>query len=381
MKIAYVTTYDSSDINAWSGTGISILSTLQNSGFQAKCIGNLIEEKSILFSIKKALYGKVFQKRYLRDRDSGILKSYATQVETALKNIDCDVIFSPGTIPIAYLQSEKPIVFWTDTTFAGMVDFYPEYSNLCSETIRNGNKMEQLALSKCRLAIYSSEWAAKTAIENYDVDPGKVKVVPFGANISCERDFQEIDSMIRNKKMDICKLLFVGVDWVRKGGEKALAVAELLNRRGIKTELHIVGCNPPTNLPDYVKLHGFISKKSQEGRSLLGRLLFESHFLMLPTIADCVPVVFAEASSFGLPSLATRVGGIPTAIHDGRNGQTFALDESSETYCDYIERFMSSGEAYYELALSSFKEYSERLNWQTAGSKVYDLIQETQKSA
>ena len=379
MKIAYVTTYDSSDINAWSGLGIYILKALQNNGFQTEIIGNLRKKSRFIIKVKNVLYSKLLNKRYLKERSPSFLKNYATQVETALKNIDCDVIFSPGTIPIAYLQSEKPIVFWTDTTFAGMVDFYPEYSNLCSETIRNGNKMEQLALSKCRLAIYSSEWAAKTAIENYDVDPGKVKVVPFGANISCERDFQEIDSMIRNKKMDICKLLFVGVDWVRKGGEKALAVAELLNRRGIKTELHIVGCNPPTNLPDYVKLHGFISKNTEDGVIAFDTLMAQSHFLILPSSAECYGVVFAEASSFGLPSLATRVGGIPTAIHDGKNGQTFALDESPETYCDYIERFMSSREAYYELALSSFKEYSERLNWSSAGSKVHKLICEAQR--
>ena len=374
-EIAYVTTYDSSDIHAWSGLGNYILRALQSAGFQTEHIGGLRDRYSFIFKIKKAFYAKILSKTYLRNREPTLLKNYATQVERALALISCDVVFSPGTIPIAYLRTEKPIVFWTDATFSGMIDFYPGFSNLCAETIKNGNKMEQSALSKCRIAIYSSEWAANTAIQNYDVDPAKVKVVPFGANISCNRNLQDINSIIKNKNFDTCRLLFVGVDWFRKGGDIALIVADLLTQRGIRTELHIVGCNPAISLPTFVKQHGFLSKSTEEGRRSLDKLMTESHFLILPSRAECYGVVFAEASSFGLPSLATRVGGIPTAIQDGKNGQTFPLDESPEKYCDYIERFMSSKQEYNELALSSFREYSERLNWLSAGKKVYDLIQ------
>jgi glycosyltransferase involved in cell wall biosynthesis len=310
------------------------------------------------------------------DREPIILRDYSSQVEKLLASIDYDIVFSPGTIPIAYVQTEKPLVVWTDATFAGTLHFYPLATNLCTETIKNGHKMEQLALSKCRIAIYTSEWAANTAIQNYDVDPAKVKVVPYGANINCDRNLDEINKIVDHKSFDSCKLLFLGVDWYRKGGDKALAVADLLTRRGIRTEFHIAGCNPPVRLPKFVEHHGFISKKTEEGRKRLDQLFSEAHFLILPSRADCVPVVFAEASSFGLPCLTTKVGGISTAIQDGKNGMTFSLDEDPDEYCDYIERFLSSKEEYRKLALSTFREYSGRLNWSAAGGRVYDLIRE-----
>jgi glycosyltransferase involved in cell wall biosynthesis len=50
-------------------------------------------------------------------------------------------------------------------------------------------------------------------------------------------------------------------------------------------------------------------------------------------------VVFAEASSFGVPSLATNVGGIPSAVKDGLNGKTFPPDADAEDYCDYVLNF------------------------------------------
>jgi glycosyltransferase involved in cell wall biosynthesis len=302
------------------------------------------------------------------------IANYASQIEKALTSTPYDVVFSPGTIPIAHLKTHKPIVIWTDATFAGLLDFYFSSNSICNESIKNGHKMEQMALSNCRMAIYSSEWAANTALKNYDVSPEKVKVVPFGANINCERSSQDIRRLALQKSDVICKLLFLGVDWYRKGGDMAVAVAKSLIKRGIRTELHDAGCDPPGSLPHFVHRHGFLSKKTKEGSEKLDALLSESHFLILPSRAECAAIVFCEASSYGLPSLATDVGGITTFVRNGRNGRTFSLDESPEKYCDYIETLMSSRELYAALALSSFLEYSERLNWATAGQQVHKLI-------
>ena len=374
MELAYVTTYDPTNIHHWSGIGFYIYQTFKNSGIKIKSISNLKEQVSSLHRFKKIFYSKVRSKSYLWEREPAILKSYSFQVEKHLKSIRCDIIFSPGTIPVAYLNIDKPIVFWADATFAGMTNFYPKYTNLSNETINHGNKMEQVALSRCQLAIYSSEWAANTAIQYYDVDPAKVKVVPFGANIENEKAEADIKGIIANKKFDVCKLLFIGVDWQRKGGDIALKVAELLNKKGIRTELHIIGCKPPSQTPEYVKLYGYISKTTIEGKARLERLFSESHFLILPAKAECYGIVLTEASSFGLPSIATNVGGIPTIIHNGKNGYVFPSDECQNNFCECIARIFSSSHEYKQLSISAFNEYSQRLNWNSSGKKVSDLM-------
>ena len=374
MKLAYVTVFGPYDIRAWSGLGVHVLTALQNSSCQIETIGPLRYQFDFIYKLKEVLYPRVFSKAYHMLWDPILLKSFARQVERALAATDYDMVFSIWTNPIAYLRTEKPIAFWGDATFAGLMDYYPHYSNLCAETIRGGNRADQLALTKCRLAIYSSEWAAETAIQQYDVDPTKVKVVPFGANMDCDRNAQDVHAMINARDSDVCRLLFVGKEWTRKGGDIALQVASQLNQRGIPTELHIVGCNPRGELPGFVKLHGFISKASEEGRRRLDDLFSRSHFFVLPTRADCTPVVFPEACSFGLPILTSNVGGIPTVVRDGKNGFAYPLDASPEQYCATIERLWSSKQEYVQLALSSFTEYSERLNWDTAGERVRDLI-------
>lgn len=376
MKIAYVTPYDSLNIESWSGSSYHILMALRDSGFHTEAIRNLRDSYRHLTRAKKLIYSKILARTYLRDRHAPTLRSYAEQIETALAPLHCDVVFSPGTVPLAFLRTGKPMVFWTDATFAGMIDFYPAFSNLCEETLRNGNALEQQAISRCRLAIYSSQWAADSAIRHYDVDPAKIRVVPFGANIECRRGMDDIRGIIAEKNMDVCRLLFVGVDWHRKGGDVALEVARRLNRDGLPTELHVVGCQPPSPLPDFVKLHGYVSKCTEAGRKTLDRLFSEAHFLIVPSRAECAAVVFAEASSFGLPSLGTEVGGIPTVVRNDRNGRTFPLTADPDSYCQYIVQVLSRKEDYESLAISTFREYSERLNWSAAGRKVRELIHE-----
>lgn len=379
MKAAYITTYDASNVHAWSGLGFHILKALQDAGLQTERIGGLKEGLiwGAVTKAKKIWFRSLYSQQYDRMRSPGLLRFYASQVKKRVALLDHDIIFSPGTIPIAYLETQKPIVFWTDATFSGMLGFFPAFENLCPETIKNGNKMEQEALSRCRLAIYASQWAADTAIKNYDVDREKVRVVPFGANIYNNPSLEKIERNISEKQFDSCKLLFVGVDWERKGGPKAVRVAELLNERGLRTELHIVGCSPTLDpIPNFVKIHGFVSKRTKEGRDKLEKLFSESHFFILPTQAECFGVVFAEASSFALPSLATSVGGVPTAIREGKNGFMFDLEEPGEKYCDQIERLMVSPADYKKMALSSFQEYMDRLNWDTSGQKVAGLLNE-----
>ena len=176
-----------------------------------------------------------------------------------------------------------------------------------------------------------------------------------------------------------CKLLFLGVDWLRKGGDVALKVAEELNKSGLETELTIVGCNPIINKPllNFVKTLGFISKKTKKGRSEINNLLAKSHFLILPSRAEAFGIVFCEASSFGVPVITTNVGGITTAVKDGFNGKTFSKDASIEEYCTYIFNLWFNYSEYKKLALSSFNEYQSRLNWTIAGKNVKKILEDT----
>lgn len=377
MKVSYVTTYDASDVHKWSGTGYYMAQMLEQQGMELHYLGMLKTQPSLSLYLRHK-WLQLFSNQTLDlQRAPSVAQKFAHQVQQRLP-LDTDMVFSPGSIPIAYLDTPIPKVFYTDATFAGMLGFYQKFSQLSPQAIRHGHALEKTALETASLAIYSSDWAAQTAIDHYGAHPKKVKVVPFGSNFHSHMSYREIQEIITQRSASHCHLLFIGVDWERKGGEKALEIARLLNQSGQRTSLHIVGIKkfPYTPLPDFVIDYGFLSKKNLQDKELIKKLYAQSHFLLLPTQAEAYGLVFCEASSFGLPSITSNVGGIPTVIKDEVNGKTFSSEDHASRYVHYILAVFQQKNRYRELCLSSYNEFASRLNWQAAGQSVKKLLKQ-----
>lgn len=376
MRIGYVTNYDPLDVANWSGLGKYIARALEQQGLTLHYI--TVEADPFLpmiISRARNLAAKPFGCKYAVYRSPAVLRSYARQVEAALRRTAVDLVFSPGSIAVAYLDCRQPIAFWTDATFAAMIDFYPEYSRLTRTSIKHGNQAEQSALSRVALALYSSEWAAQSAIQLYSVEPAKVKVVPFGANAEWRFTLDQVKAFITARPTDCCNLLFIGVDWSRKGGDLVVDIAQRVEAAGVPVHLDIVGCQPPRNLPAFAKVHGFISKALPEGQEALLALLQKAHFLLLPSRAEAYGVAAVEAASLGVPSLVSALGGLPTIVRHGTTGYCLPPDAAPDQYAALILSTFGSPR-YGELALSAFADYQDRLNWTSAGTQVASLLRQ-----
>ena len=374
LRVAYVTTYDARVPANWSGTGYFMWKALQGDGIEVDLMGPLADSLSRLWEAKTRLYRGVLGRQYERERQPWLQRHYARQVHDRLAAGHYDAIVSPGTIPIARLRTRIPTVFWTDSTFAGMVDFYPAFTGLASETIRRGNEGEQTALDRCSLAIYASEWAAGTARDRYRVDESKLRVVPLGANLEHDPAPDQVAASINRRPIDECRLLFVGVDWHRKGGDVAVAVTGELIRRGIAATLTVVGVRPPADSPAFVEYAGYIDKGRPDDAARYDALLAGSHFLIVPSRAEAYGLVYAEASAFGVPSLATRVGGVSTVVSDGVNGFLFEPGAPPWRFADIVASHHAAPDRYRSLAHQAAEEYRRRLNWAVAGQSVRTLL-------
>lgn len=337
------------------------------------------QDNALIFKWKKRFYKSILHQRYLAERDTLLLKKYARQIAQQVKLTNAEVVFSSGILGISYLECPQPIVFWMDVPFAGLIDFYPMFRSLCKETIHQGMQAERSALERAKRVIYTSDWAAQVAIDHHGVNPEKVHIVPRGANIDVEPTLEDVRGYIASRPKDVCRLLFLGKGWKRKGGNIAVGVAEYLNQAGLNVELTVVGDEPPSDnhYPDYVHFAGFVSKSTIEGRQFIRDKIAESHFLLLPSKADTFGIVVCEASAFGVPSLTSNVGGVPSAVRDDVNGKTFSLEDGVEPFGKYIIELMSDYRSYEALALSSFEDFQARLNWRVVGNQLRQHIVES----
>jgi glycosyltransferase involved in cell wall biosynthesis len=299
---------------------------------------------------------------------------WAKLYQARLEGRSFDLIFSPFTQHLAYLETDIPMVAWADATFGALNRLYNAERPLCRENLKAANFLESKALAKFRLAIYASDWAADSAMKDYGLLPERVAVIPYGANLEFTPEQNQVEQSIADRSRELMELLFIGVDYERKGGPCAVEVARRLNAAGVPARLTIVGCRPPIDEP-FVKVLGFLSKSHPRHRERLEAALRRSHFFILPSKAECYGVVFCEASSFGVPSIATRVGGIPSAVRDGVNGRLFPPNPDPGDIAAWIMSITGDEESYRRLALSSYQEYAERLNWTSAGKRVVRALE------
>ena len=161
----------------------------------------------------------------------------------------------------------------------------------------------------------------------------------------------------------------------------AIAVASRLNDQGIACQLDIVGADPPKSRPNWVRAHGFLPRKDPAARSELAALLLAADFLILPTRADCSPIVLSEAAAYGLPVVTTAVGGIPETIGETGWAKAFPVDARDELFADWIAHVFRDRAHYERLAWLGRREHASRLNWPDFARTLIGTVRELQGAA
>jgi glycosyltransferase involved in cell wall biosynthesis len=372
MKLAFVNSTARLHEPAHTDTAFYMAKNLVEQGIDLAQITPPAYIPPLPFKIKRLL-GKLSGLQESASFNVPAAQSHARQIARQLKKLSVQAVLAPSTNTIAYLDCQPPIVLWTDALYAGLLGFMEKFSAHSATTVEHANLLTQAALSRVRLAIFSSDWAARSALELYGVSKDKVAVVPFGANIECSHTLYDIKSLLRLRLPSLIKLLFIGEDWQRNGGDIVLKVAAALHEAGHPVNVDLVGCTPPkdVSIPGYITCHA-----NNKDAAKISQLMREAHFLFVPSRAEPYDVVFCEANAFGVPCLTSLVGGIGTIVKDNVNGMKFAFESNVTHYCDYIIHLMQNYSEYEELALASFNEYETRLNWRTSTGTVKQLIAE-----
>lgn len=375
LRIAYLTASDPNNPHSWSGIHYSAIAELKKHFESVTALGPH-EEKGII--LRGRIYSKLVSmlrgKRFDYSHSLKLARAYGSYFSEQLKKGKYDAVFAvAASTELAFLETDLPVFYTADATFANMVGYYPYYSNLTKRSLKEGHDVQQFALDKCSKLIFPSDWAATSAFRDYGQAENKIHVVPFGANL---KEVPEEPDMIPIAIDQPVNLLFVGVEWERKGGPIALEAFRLLRQRGLHVKLTIVGCNPEVS-DEGVEIIPFINKKIDAERKRLNDLFANAHFFILPTKAECFGLVFCEASAFGTPSLAPFTGGVSGVIEHAQNGFLFSPSDKPEHYADKIELLMKHPVEYSILRKRCRAVYDKRLNWSAWGNAVSEIISMT----
>lgn len=372
IVVGYLSTDNPKDRKSWSGTHYRMLNALEQEGLVVKILGPLKLNfiVSLYLKLKGAFHkvrtGKKFNKNHCIIRS----KSYAKEFSKKINNQHIDILFAPaGSVIIAYLKTEIPICYLGDTSFNQIKDYYGAFTGFSKKSIKESNLIERLAIHNSHVQIYPSHWAADYVKSYYKAK--NTKVIKFGANIDKAPTEDEI---IKDYTQTI-KILFLGVDWERKGGDIALKAIDILSKTHTNFEFTVCGCRPPNG---HLKMNviPFLNKNITAEREEFHNLLCSHHILLLPTRAEAFGIVFCEANAYGLPIITTKTGGIESVISEGINGFALHPESTVDDYAHKLKYLIENKSELKRLALSSRIYYEQELNWETWGQSMKKAFQD-----
>lgn len=304
-----------------------------------------------------------------------LARRHAARLRTEISAANPRVVISIANSAItAELGRWFPVIHVSDTTFSLMRSFYASFVRLGPASLAAGEAIEQAAISNSVFTTVSSPWAANSVCQDYGKPPQAVKILSWGCNIPEVPVNDVAPDPLPSAR---CRLLFIGLDWQRKGGDIVLETATRLHDAGFDCQFDIVGAKPAhsVNLPN-VTMHGLLRKSDPGEFARLIDLLRSASILFLPTRQDCTPMVFAEANALGVPALASDVGGVSGVISDGENGLLLPADAGAAEFADAIVDLWQDWPRYLAMRKSARYAYDNRLNWRAWANGMAAMIDE-----
>lgn len=260
-----------------------------------------------------------------------------------------------------------------DTSVKGIPNYvYTDHTFLENEKYPGFNKNEILYNDKwieCEKTIYNnatinftmSNNISNSIIEQYGCEASKVVCAHVAPNI----DISKI-TKVKEDKYIHPHILFVGVQWERKGGPTLVKAFSNILKKYPEAKLTIVGCSPDVNIPN-------CNVVGRVPIAAVGDYFNDASIFCLPTTKEPFGIVFLEAMAYKLPVIGTNIGGIPEFIHEDKNGfviEVGDVESLTEKLLELIEspkKCESFGSYGHKLLL---KEYT----WDTVGKIMKDNI-------
>jgi glycosyltransferase involved in cell wall biosynthesis len=151
-----------------------------------------------------------------------------------------------------------------------------------------------------------SSWVATSLVDDYGVPESRIAVIPPGVDIgSWSRERREPGG-------EPFRVLFVGGDFERKGGDVLLEAMDALSD---SAELYLV---TKSSVTPSERVHVIDDLGPNDPRLI--ELFHRADAFALPSRAETFGIAAVEASAAGLPVVASRVGGLADIVVDGETG-------------------------------------------------------------
>ncbi len=369
MKLALISHGPPDDPRNYSGTSSHVLREFRRQGHEVEPFHAAPAEWALRWAHWQHLLTLKFSAQpHHFEADPWILRTRSRRVAAQIRAFAPDAVLCVGFPEAALaLPSAPPIYVWNDAMFPSQRRLYPYFRIYYGDRdARALWRIEDRVLRRSRKIWLSSEWAAAEARLDFPRSAARVAVQSYGANLAEPPAAAEVEKFIGERNLSEPTLLFLANDWERKGGDAAVETVRRLRALGCPAKLSVVGIKTkPASLTDapWVEWIGPLDKSQPAEAQRLQNLLAKSAFLLLPTTADCTPIVCHEAAAYGVPVLATDLGGLPSTVTTGETGMLWPLAKFADEAPVWLAAVLTDLPCYELLARAGRRRFETTGNW------------------
>jgi len=217
--------------------------------------------------------------------------------------------------------------------------------------------LERSMYQNARLNFTMSAHVTRSLIEQYGCPPARVECVFAGSNVApAESGDFGIDRFAQKN------ILFVGIDWDRKGGPVLLEAFRQVRRAHPTATLTIVGCTPNVSMPG-CRVVGPVQPAE------VSKYYQAASVFCLPTTVEPFGIVFLEAFAHGLPIVATNIGAIPDFVEQGRSGYMVDCNDAAQL-ADRLSELLANPARCAAFGVRGRALVAERYTWAATAERL-----------
>lgn len=310
----------------------------------------------VIPKIGRSIYGYLFYTSVFKD------------VKRIQGSFDFDLLFGTWAYPDGFAtmlmarKLKKPYVIKVHGTDVNEYIKYKLRRMMIARTLKNAEK------------VISVSNALKEKVKDIGVPEEKIVVIPNGVDTS---KFHPMDRLKARQILGLTTndklILFVGNLKPVKGVAYLVEAIHILRSRLDRSfKLIIIGDGELRNeLEEKVKglgLKDIVHFKGIRPHDEIPLWMNACDLLCLPSLNEGMPNVILEASACGTPVVATKVGGIPEILIDGKNGY-LVPPRDPHKLADAILRTLS-----HRWNKDGILHAAGNLSWEDNSKRVYDVL-------
>lgn len=345
---------------AWSGTCWGLFTALQE--HREVTDWNLSEGRT------QAFYHKLMRKLHLEKDDFSIahIGRQRRRLQRLLDGKACTVFqFSE----ILHDTGQRKTFIYQDLSadyvrymYGNKQDVFPisGFGNRPSDAVERRAALQDEYYKTCSGIFTMGQWFAKDLVDRCGIPKNKVHHAGGGINL----DKSLIDYSMKTGN----KVLFVGRDFIRKGGPITLKAFKKL--KGIMPDAELYVAGPAKNpLPEGTDGYHYMGECSH---AELSGLFNKCDIFVMPSYFEAYGLVFIEALAYGLPCIGRNAYEMPYFIENGKTGLLLEEDDAGQLAL-MMKRLLEDDSM--KANVRALKgRYLDEYSWDSVARRILDVI-------